>query len=78
MGENERISAEAALEAITLGSAFMLKRDDEVGSIEPGKFADLAVLAEDPLAVAPEAMGDIRIHGTVVGGRHFASNVQER
>lgn len=77
MGENERISAEAALEAITLGSAFMLKRDDEVGSIEPGKFADLAVLAEDPLAVAPEAMGDIRIHGTVVGGQHFASNVQE-
>ena len=78
MGETERISPEAALEAVTLGGAYMLKRDDEVGSIEPGKFADLAVLEEDPLAVAPEAMGDIRIHGTVVGGQHFASNVRDR
>ena len=78
MGETERIRAEDALEAITLGGAYMLKQDDLVGSIEPGKFADLAVLAEDPLAVAPEAMGDIRVHGTVVGGQHYASNVQDR
>lgn len=75
MGENERISAQDALEAITLGSAFMLKRDDEIGSIEPGKFADMAVLADDPLAVDPAEIGDIRVHGTVVGGQHFRSNV---
>ena len=61
---------------MTIGSAYMLKRDAEIGSIEPGKYADLAVLAEDPLAVAPEALGAIRVHGTVVGGQHCASTVQ--
>ncbi|MCT1828962.1 amidohydrolase [Brevibacterium luteolum] len=76
MGEHERIDAAAALAAVTIGSAYMLKRDAEIGSIEPGKFADLAVLAEDPLAVEPAQIGAIRVHGTVVGGRHFASNVK--
>jgi predicted amidohydrolase YtcJ len=76
MGEHERIDAETALAAVTIGSAYMLKRDAEIGSIEPGKYADLAVLADDPLAVAPEDLGTIRVHGTVVGGQHCASTVQ--
>ena len=78
MGEHERIDAETALAAVTIGSAYMLKRDAEIGSIEPGKYADLAVLEDDPLSVAPQSIGAIRVHGTVVGGRHCASNVQER
>ena len=76
MGEHERIDAETALAAVTIGSAYMLKRDAEIGSIEPGKYADLAVLADDPLAVVPEDLGTIRVHGTVVGGQHCASTVQ--
>ena len=76
MGEHERIDAETALAAVTIGGAYMLKRDAEVGSIEPGKLADLAVLEADPLDTAPEDWAGIRILGTVVGGRHFGSNVQ--
>jgi len=49
------------LHAITLGPAFTLKLDHLVGSIDVGKFADFAVLDEDPLAVAPEALKDIRV-----------------
>lgn len=76
MGEHERIDVETALAAVTIGGAYMLKRDAEVGSIEAGKFADLAVLDEDPLDVAPEKIGEIRVLGTVLGGKHFASNVK--
>jgi predicted amidohydrolase YtcJ len=70
MGEFERISAEEALRAVTLGPAYLMKLDAEVGSIEAGKFADLAVLAEDPLAVEPEALPGIEVLGTVLGGQH--------
>ncbi|MFL4475972.1 amidohydrolase [Paeniglutamicibacter sp. MACA_103] len=76
MGEHERISAQQALEAVTLGGAYMLKMDHEVGSLEAGKFADMAVLALDPLEVPAEEIGNIHVLGTVVGGRHHASNVQ--
>ncbi|GAA1209701.1 amidohydrolase [Prauserella alba] len=73
MGEHERIGVQEALESVTIGGAYMLKMDHEVGSLEAGKLADLAVLAEDPLAVEPEHIGDIHVLGTVVGGRHRAT-----
>ena len=76
MGEAERISAQQALEAITLGGAYMLKMDHEIGSLEAGKFADMAVLSHDPLEVPAEEIGQIHVLGTVVGGAHHASNVR--
>jgi hypothetical protein len=71
LGADERITAGQALHAITLGGAHLLKMDHEIGSLEAGKYADLAVLGEDPLAVAEDAIADVPVHGTVVGGRHF-------
>jgi predicted amidohydrolase YtcJ len=71
LGENQRISVKAALYAITLGAAFTLKLDSEIGSIETGKKADFAVLGEDPLAVPPVELRDVPVLGTVMGGRHF-------
>jgi predicted amidohydrolase YtcJ len=69
LGAAERIPVADALRAITLGAAFTLRLDDRIGSIEVGKLADLCVLDDDPLAVAPEALKDVRIAGTVLGGR---------
>ena len=43
--------------------------DRHVGSLEPGKFADFAVLEEDPFEVPDERLSDIAIWGTVLGGR---------
>ncbi len=71
LGEGERIPAADALRAITLGAAYTMKLDHLVGSIEIGKFADFAVLAEDPLDVDPARLKDIRVEATVVGGRVF-------
>lgn len=71
LGEEERITVPEALHAITLGAAYTLKMDHLVGSVEVGKFADFAVLEEDPLAIAPEALKDINVLGTVVSGQSF-------
>ena len=43
--------------------------DDHVGALEVGKKADLAVLSQDPFAVAPEALGKTRVLETWVGGK---------
>lgn len=71
LGASQRISVMEALHAITLGAARTLKLDAEIGSITPGKIADFAVLADDPLSLAPEALRDIAVLGTVQGGRVF-------
>ncbi|HEF4741254.1 TPA: amidohydrolase [Burkholderia multivorans] len=71
LGEHERISVDDALRAITLGAAYTLKMDHLVGSIEVGKCADFAVLDDDPSRVAPARLKDVRVWGTVLGGRVF-------
>ena len=68
LGPQERISAETALRAVTLDSAYLLRLDHEIGSIEVGKRADFAVLSDDPLHVDPMAIKDIAVHATVSGG----------
>ncbi len=75
VGETERISAYEALYAATVGAAYQLHMDHEIGTLECGKFADFTVLAESPLDVKPMAIKDIKVWGTVVGGRKYpASN----
>jgi len=71
LGAHERISVADALQAITLGAAYTLKLDHEIGSIECGKRADFCVLDDDPTAVPPEQLKDVRVWGTVQGGRVF-------
>jgi predicted amidohydrolase YtcJ len=71
LGEAERLSVADALNAVTMGAAKTLKLEHMIGSIEPGKLADFAVLEEDPSAVPTERLKDIAIWGTVLAGRVF-------
>jgi predicted amidohydrolase YtcJ len=71
LGEAERLSVPAALNAITLGAARTIGMDDVIGSIEVGKFADFAVLDEDPNDVPAERLGQLRVWGTILGGRAY-------
>jgi predicted amidohydrolase YtcJ len=73
LGEGEKISAEEALWAVTMGSAYLLGLDGEMGSIVPGKLADFTILEESPLAVEPGKIKDIAVWGTVVGGVKYPS-----
>ena len=68
LGAHEKISAADALHAVTLGSAYLLGLDEEMGSIQPGKWADFTVLAESPLDVDPMDIRDIPVWGTVLAG----------
>ncbi len=74
LGEAECISVEDALRTITLGAAYTLKLDSEIGSIEVGKRADFAVLEDDPTTIGGDRLRDVRVWGTVQGGRVFAAD----
>jgi hypothetical protein len=69
VGPDQRISAEDALEGITIGAAYSLQLEDEIGSIEPGKLANFTILEENPLTVDPLTLADIKVWGTVLEGR---------
>lgn len=71
LGEEERISVDEALRAITLGAAYTLKLDHLVGSLEVGKFADVAILEQDPYGVPPQDLGAVKVWGTLLGGKLF-------
>ncbi|MGD8832580.1 MAG: amidohydrolase [Pseudomonadales bacterium] len=71
LGEVERISPYEALRAVTISAAYQLHLDHEIGSLEAGKRADLAVLSEDPLSVDPLRIRDITVRGTMLGGVHY-------
>ena len=71
LGGYERIDVEQALRAITLGAAYTLKLDGEIGSIECGKRADFAVLEDDPTDIGDDKLRDVRVWGTVQDGRVF-------
>jgi predicted amidohydrolase YtcJ len=42
--------------------------ENEKGSLETGKLADIAVLAEDPFEIQPEKIKDLKVEMTLVGG----------
>ncbi len=68
LGPAQRITVEEGLYAITMGAAYTLKLDRDIGSISVGKIADFAVLGDDPRAVSPQALKDVPVLGTVSGG----------
>jgi predicted amidohydrolase YtcJ len=63
------ITVEEALRLMTLGAAYALHREREVGSLEVGKYADLAVLSQNPLVVEPAQLESTEVLVTMVGGR---------
>jgi len=65
---DERISLEAALEAFTFGSAWVNGLEDQVGSIEVGKAADLAVLDRDLFDRGAGEIGDTTVVATFIDG----------
>ncbi|HEY5984569.1 MAG TPA: amidohydrolase family protein [Anaerolineales bacterium] len=63
------IRVDEALPMMTINSAYALFMDKEVGSLEPGKFADLVIASSDPLHTQTEALKDIQVYMTMIGGK---------
>ena len=57
-----------AIKLYTINAAYHSFEEDTLGSIEPGKFADMVVLGEDILTVPTDAIKEIPIDMTIIGG----------
>lgn len=69
LGPDQRVDVMDALKAVTIHAAYQNFEEDRKGSLEPGKFADLVILAENPLTVEPDHLKDIKISQTVFRGK---------
>jgi hypothetical protein len=58
-----------AIAAYTREPAFASYEEERKGTITEGKLADLAVISQDILALAPERIADAQVDVTVLGGR---------
>ena len=67
LGPEQRIGVMDALRAVTIDAAWQVFQEDNRGSLEPGKYADLVVLSGNPLD-EPMAMRELQVERTVIGG----------
>ena len=73
LAPDERVSVEAAIRSVTRNAAWACHSENEIGSLEAGKLADLVVLEEDPRAVEPTAISDITVSETWMDGERVYS-----
>ena len=68
-GASQKITVEEAIRVGTLHGAYASFEEDRKGSITPGKLADFAVLARDPMTEDPSTLITIPVQRTMAGGR---------
>jgi predicted amidohydrolase YtcJ len=66
LGPDQRIDRMSALRAVTIDAAWQVFLDDQIGSIESGKLADLVILSASPLT-APD-MRQLKVDMTLIEG----------
>ena len=64
----ERITVAEAFAMHTTTASYVGFEENDKGTLEVGKLADLAVLAEDPFEIQAERIKDLRVEMTIVGG----------
>lgn len=69
LGDDPGLDLPTALRAFTINAAYTLDMDKEVGSIEPGKLADLIVIDRDLFKIDPRTISDTAVLLTMVGGQ---------
>jgi predicted amidohydrolase YtcJ len=68
-GADEALTVMEALRGYTLYGAYLTFEEDEKGSLEPGKLADLIVLDQDILTIDPNHIMEIKVEQTWLGGK---------
>ncbi|MBS1769467.1 MAG: amidohydrolase [Acidobacteria bacterium] len=66
---DEKISVDAAVRCYTLGSAYAEFQENEKGTLEVGKLADMVILSEDIFTIDPTAIANAKVLTTIVGGK---------
>ena len=73
LGHELAISVEDALRGYTIGAAASVHREGDLGSIEGGKWADLAVLDRNPLEIPEEEIVELKVEETWIAGERVYS-----
>jgi predicted amidohydrolase YtcJ len=68
LAPQEAISVESAIKSVTIHAAWQLMSENEVGSLEVGKYADMVILEEDPRKVEPRNISEIKVLETWMNG----------
>lgn len=76
LGADQRVTRQQALRMATINNAWLNMEERTKGSIEPGKFADLVILSEDPLTCPEPRLRDAAVLMTMVGGKVVAGRLQ--
>ena len=69
LNPDERISVLEAIKAYTINGAYQLYRDDVIGTVEAGKYADLIVIDRDVFKVNPLEIDGIKVLTTIFNGK---------
>ena len=69
INRDQQISRHEVLKLYTANNGWFMREEDQIGTIEPGKLADLAVLSDDYFTVPDEMLKKIRSALTVVDGK---------
>ena len=71
---SERLTVKKMIEGYTINAAYQMRMDDKIGSIEPGKFADLVVLHENLFEIDPHDIHNVEVAMTIADGRIVYQN----
>ncbi len=67
--EDQAVTAEEALRMWTINAARAMSAETKIGSLEPGKLADIVILSANPLTAPDDKLLDIKVRRTLVAGR---------
>ena len=73
---DERITVVQAIDAYTRGSAYARMSEDRLGTLEPGKEADLAVLSQDIFSVPHDDIAKTKVLATMVAGKFVFNEIK--
>ena len=66
---DQQVSVDQALRLMSAGPAFAAFRENDLGSLTRGRYADFTLLSADPYRIAPAELKNLMVRMTVVGGR---------
>lgn len=69
LGPDQRVDVMTALKAMTIWPAYQHFEEGSKGSLEAGKLADFVILSNDPTAIDPETLHELKISETIKGGK---------
>ena len=68
IGADQAVTVDEAIKALTINPAWQMFLENVLGSLEPGKLADLVVLSENPRKIEPDSLDQIQVLETYRGG----------